>query len=77
MNESSLEKQLEDSKPEFLLGLAKKSIQSISLMQDLKRKFERNSEDELLISEIIHDEFQIIKTLMKEAESAKRTQKAA
>jgi hypothetical protein len=45
-------------------------------MQDIKRNFPKNSEEEITISEIIHLEFYCIKKLMREAEIAKRKKAA-
>ncbi len=70
-------KEFDDQRVESLVYLAKEAIESISLMQDLKRLYNRNDEEEILISEIIHEEFLIVKKFMKEAENAKRTQKTA
>lgn len=67
--------EFDEQRVESLVYLAQEALESISLMQDLKRLYKHNDEEEILISEIIHEELQIVKKLMKEAELAKRSQK--
>jgi hypothetical protein len=61
---------------EFLTTMARQSLESISLMQDIKRLFPKNSEEEIDAGVIIREEFLIVKRLMKEAENVKRNQKS-
>lgn len=69
----NLQKQADDQEIEFFVNMAKGTIDSLSLMQDLKRRYPKNSEEEILISAIIHDEVIVIKKLMQEAERAKKS----